>query len=98
MKKYTHDEILNMQASRELDALIAEKVMGWKKILNASKEYPNIYANVIGEDTEGVIDRVPDYSTDLASVWMVVEKLRGMGAWLSLSMATIYLTHKGRYE
>lgn len=49
-----------LKPGRELDALVAEKVMGVKD----PQMFPNFGA------------AVPRYSTDIASAWLVVEKMR----------------------
>ena len=79
------DEILKMEAGREMDALIAEKVMDWKNI-HKTTEYedpdtihmtgemnPFIVGNVAWVDWE--VEIFP-FSTSLLDAWMVVEKLR----------------------
>ncbi len=54
-------DIREMKAGRELDALVAEKVMGqyfrneWYKLYN---------------------DTIPCYSTDISAAWKVVEKIK----------------------
>lgn len=55
-----------MKAGRELDALVAEKVMGWT---------PSIVANYPWQlqppGRQGVVCPVPYYSTDIADAWRV---------------------------
>ena len=58
----TRDEILAMKAGRELDALVAEKVMGVK----------NMEQWLINHR----MDETGQYSTDIAAAWEVVEKMR----------------------
>lgn len=61
-----------MQPGRELDALIAERVMGWRNIPTASvPDRP-----WIDEHGMGFQDLKP-YSTDISAAWEVVEKLGG---------------------
>jgi hypothetical protein len=65
------DEILKLPSGRNLDALIAEKVMGWQ---------PSILGNYPWQMVEpkGDIAKVklcPYYSTDIAATWDVVEKM-----------------------
>lgn len=62
-----------MKAGREMDALVAEKVMGWT---DRHGEF------AIPPDTSphrGAIrympEKVPPYSTDISAAWQVVEKL-----------------------
>ena len=63
-----------MEAGRKLDALIAEKVMGL--IFRKKEGYPKFD------------DDVPYYSTRIEDAWLVVEKLREMGAWINVSIGT----------
>lgn len=70
-----------MNAGRELDALVAEKVMGFRHH-PAMPGYDEMWFMSDG----GSID-LPNYSTDIAAAWQVVEKLRlgiapmGDGKW-----------------
>lgn len=62
-------DIEQMAAGRETDALVAEKVMGWPlhiKCFSCCEENPS-HAHT------GL--RVPNYSTEIASAWEVVEKV-----------------------
>lgn len=65
-------DIDTMPAGRELDALVAERVMGWK--LFASE--PG-YGRPPHQITL-VLTPIPHYSTDIAAAWIIVEKLRDM--------------------
>ena len=77
----THDEI-NALSGRELDALVAEKVMGMMTRLSEGGEYigrfdisePGDLVYDIPDDPYGV-RYVPHYSTDIAAAWLAVEKL-----------------------
>lgn len=81
----TRDEIVNMPAGREMDALVAEKVMGEPKPIYV---HPNLHIEYPKESTLGnwrcyniyehgdVCEWNPlPFSTDIASAWEVVEKL-----------------------
>ena len=82
----TQADISCLPASRELDALVAEKVMGL------------FLHRYVSEDIEPVVlnrdeSKVPPYSTSLAAAWQVVEHftncpagfgLRKMSAWEAL--------------
>ena len=58
-----------LQAGRELDALVAEKVMGWRRI-----ESTNLF--LIGpKHIEGGFP-APHYSTDISAAWQIVEKFK----------------------
>ena len=83
----TYDEIMALEAGRELDALVAEKVMGWKWDKGNSLQHlllgPDgaigavIFHDGIADD-DGIVQPLdcPHYSTDIAAAWEVVEKLR----------------------
>lgn len=69
-----------MKPGSELDALVAEKVMGWKPNYpggwpHPPKDVPN-RKRFLNKDGETVI---PNYSTDIAAVWEVVNKMRENG-------------------
>jgi hypothetical protein len=68
----TRDEILNMPAGREMDALIAASVMGW---VNVSEVRPNLLTDVIGKPPDfDYKDIVPHYSTDISVAWGIIDK------------------------
>lgn len=59
-----------MEAGRELDALVAEKIMGWS---NCHREGDWGY---FGRPFGGPTDfRIPNYSTDISAAWEVMEKM-----------------------
>jgi hypothetical protein len=76
----TRDEVWALPAGPELDALVAEKVMGWQNVQSADRlvwlgwppgvpmvlNYPNGYSGA---------ENIPPYSTDIAAAWQVVEKM-----------------------
>jgi hypothetical protein len=74
----TRAEILAMRPGRELDALVAEKVMGRVGLLiNESQSVvvghrPHEYFETGYTD----LKEVPLYSTSIAAAWEVVEKLK----------------------
>jgi hypothetical protein len=74
----TKDEIQNMPAGREMDALIAGKIMGYKKIVIGSiswwvKESPLAMSYQFMAECA---DYCP--SQDIAAAWQVVEKIKGL--------------------
>lgn len=69
--KLTRDEILNMPAGREMDALIAERVMGHEVNRQAQLFAHGLY---YADMSEGIV-RLQDYSTNMGAAWDVVEKL-----------------------
>lgn len=72
----TRDDILNMPAGRELDLLIALKVMGW--------EHNSLGDAWIreGEPWVGCDEFQP--SVDIAAAWEVVERLKELGVYLTI--------------
>lgn len=72
-----------MTAGRDLDALVAEKVMGWVrgKIGPADDLSPVWFPQ--GPDSYWT-ETVPRFSTDIADAWQVVEKLRQTHCCLNL--------------
>jgi hypothetical protein len=76
----TRDEILNMPAGREMDALVAEKVMIVEFTKHNYKAH-DVLSNTIEERTyySTSFAPLPHYSTDIAAAWQVVEKLMEMG-------------------
>lgn len=68
----TREEIEKMEAGREMDALIAEKIF----------KTPDQHIYHIDYDPEGnkfadgVKESIPHYSTDIAAAWLVVEKIK----------------------
>ncbi|WP_079708107.1 BC1872 family protein [Paraliobacillus ryukyuensis] len=73
--------------NKEIDRLVAEKVMGWEVI-----EYKNIGKTVI-DDGEFPVEIEEFKPTELIEdAWTVVEKLQGMKYRVQIS------THGGTYE
>lgn len=77
--------------SRELDAEIAEKVMGLTPVKNEGgmvftrwREWVDegdYYYESEDEEWHHFVDEVPHYSTDIAAAWQVVEHLYHTGMW-----------------
>lgn len=80
---------MTMKAGRELDAIIAEKVMGgigpkdplWngdvgvkRTVTRVTRVDPISGIVEVGESWE-----YPEYSTDIAAAWQVVDKMRAQG-------------------
>jgi len=64
-----------VKAGRELDALVAEKVMGWRRV-NLSCMDSTIdgwLPPILGQGVDP-----PHYSTNIAATWEVVEKMKDM--------------------
>lgn len=79
----TREQILAMQPGRDLDALVAERVFGWTRHPKKPHRTDNrAIGGVVfcrpecpGIDFGGALNYVAHYSTDIASAWLVVEKL-----------------------
>jgi hypothetical protein len=69
------------EAGRELDVFIAEKVMGYMGARLDPKARP--YHGSLYDDS-GILLSVPNYSTEIAAAWQVVEKLARLEphAWM----------------
>jgi hypothetical protein len=77
-------DVDEMEAGRELDVLIAERVMGWRRapytLEGSGLEWAD-GAGLIPPDARTHItsvQRAPEYSTDIRAAWEVVKKVR---AW-----------------
>lgn len=70
-----------MAAGGDLDAAIAEKVMGWTALFQVDGN--GLWAGL--SDGSERPAYVPSYSTDIAAAWQVVENLRARGCEFSLS-------------
>jgi hypothetical protein len=75
-------------SDRELDALVAEKVMGWRWLKDDERpgrwlQYGTSPGRSPATGSEqvvwGMMNRLPLYSTSIADAWQVVEKMRAMG-------------------
>jgi hypothetical protein len=78
----TRDEIMLMEAGRELDALVSRKVMNVKPVIvelysefDDTRNYVDVGDYVIYPEGVGICKRLSAYSTDIAAAWQVVEKL-----------------------
>lgn len=87
-----------MKPSRELDALVAERVMGWTEI--ESKGHVFIESQILGVKPGTIASAtgykpkfvVPHYSTDIAAAWDVVGKFDYLYLFRGKSM------FDGKYE
>lgn len=72
-----------MEAGRGLDALVAEKVMGWQwQQWAPNPEQPHLAPPGYGRPHpdhwwlgRSIFELVPNYSTDIAAAWLVVEHM-----------------------
>ena len=78
----TREEILKLEPGPELDRLMAEKVMGWKRTTEGAPPGCAYWKDDDGfvranETPGGSLNWNP--STDIAAAWQVVEKLASKG-------------------
>lgn len=67
------------QAGRELDAEIAEKVMGWTNVHKRGGIWWGAFPGLVEAEGEGVTTFVPHFSWLIESAWLVVEAMRAKG-------------------
>lgn len=79
----TREQIFAMTAGREMDKLVAERVMGTSGIFNVSEHW--FFA-------ESVKRSLPSYSANISHAWEVVEKIQSDG-W-SWDMVMINVAHE----
>lgn len=79
----TRDEILKMEAGREMDALVARRVMGFVDL--GPLQFEDLRWQKPTVDGVVVLGRLPRYSTDIAAAWQVVEKLQSMAYWVNIN-------------
>ena len=60
----------NVEAGRELDILVATKVMGWRDKGNGT------FTNDADRQWSVDASHIPKFSTNIAQAWRVVEKMR----------------------
>lgn len=67
--------------SREVDAMVAEKVMGWTSIRPVEEAERDFDERALGipPTSSGLLHRVPHYSTDPAAAMEVVERMGVLG-------------------
>jgi hypothetical protein len=92
-----------LKPGRELDALVAEKVMGYKVTdWPTGKEFPITSAIAAGVLSEFQQSRIPSYSTDIAAAWQVVDKMKSLGCFIKVHNCDhrgewgCWCTHPGR--
>jgi hypothetical protein len=81
-----------MKPSRELDALVAERVMGWRFIGEFDLEMNGDRWAKNPDGHENYFSDVPHYSTNIAAAWEVMEKLLAYNPfWEQHDFIGIYL-------
>ena len=94
----TRDEILNMPAGRDLDALVAEKVMGWGRAHYDYVFWQQTAAEPLLRYCSSTLimrdgDEPPNYyqpfhpSRDIAAAWEVVERMNELRKPFSITQS-----------
>lgn len=77
--------MMELSAGKKLDALIAEKVLGWMLVDGLG------YASLVGGKPDGPLVRemdrnhVPNYSSNIAAAGQVIIAVRDDGLWWALN-------------
>jgi len=98
----TKEEILAMEAGYELDALVATRIMGWRRIR------PGMYQWMWSANGKRVLYACSEWkpSTDISPAWQVVEKMLDLGFCIELyapkplatEWSVLYVTNVSRYQ
>lgn len=95
------NEIDNLEAGRELDALIAEKVMGYKHYktrnpFDCSDEEIHDMVETGGDGVLTNVEELPHYSTDISCAYLVLNEFKTVYIWWndSGSMWQVWLDRK----
>lgn len=73
----TKDEIMAMVPGRELDVLIATKIMGRNDSFGVLTTTRMVMDDTCGRKLpDGYKERTPYYSTNISAAWQVVEKIK----------------------
>ena len=91
-----HDEIDKLEAGRETDALVAEKVMGWRKVssqiitetMRGSLPWTRWWGEKQNAAGRWRIVDLPKYSASISAAWEVVEKLKAEGMTVDIQSRT----------
>jgi hypothetical protein len=75
-----------LEAGRRLDALVAEKVMGWRLILWEANILPPDADMPHGIPPVGHGTWVPRYSTNIAAAWQIVDRLLAQDYGVTMTM------------
>lgn len=78
--------MIKLQAGRELDILVAEKVMGWERLDMANGATRLVPPNHIAEPAEAV----PHYSTTQSDALKVANRMSELGGVVSYKFHELY--------
>lgn len=73
-----------MEAGRELDALVDEKIFGFSS-LDLPTDRPPTATECLNRGM--MLALIPNYSTDIAAAWEVVEKMRANNFLFTINMS-----------
>lgn len=76
------------EAGRELDAIVAEKVVGYRWVKGGTfllDSHLSVAVLVEANGTHLDTKNLPRYTSDIAAAWEVVEKLHEMGLYVAIS-------------
>lgn len=73
------DDVAGMAAGPELDALVAERVMGWPHVMRVGPTGEPFGIPPGGNQMLDAYEPVPHYSEEIGAAWLVVERMREMG-------------------
>lgn len=80
-----------MKAGRKLDALIAERVMGWRlEDYGEGSIYFYAPRGTCGASCDHHLHLLPEFSTDIADAWSVVEKMKADKGFISITFYEDY--------
>ncbi len=72
----TDEEIDQMEAGPEMDALVAEFMIGWRRAPSEDDPAGWCWVTEHGRTRGSATALMPTYSTNIAAAWQVVEKLK----------------------
>jgi hypothetical protein len=75
-------QILDLSVGRQIDTMIAEKVMGWEK--------DRAYDRYIKESGSTIYTNELDFSTEIDAAWRIVNKLFSVGVLFFLSRDDVH--------
>lgn len=79
-----------MKPGREIDEIIAEKVLGWNKLTPEDYEKSKLKKSEFydcwwGVDKSEVLGGLPDFSIDIGDAWLVVDEMKKRGYYFAVS-------------
>jgi len=74
--EFSSETIDNLPSGRELDSLVATRVMGWKLERHSMPEWVGKNSMALGYDDRGrhLLSSLPEFSQNIRDAWEVLEK------------------------